>query len=533
MSRSKTSCALAALTVALFLALMPGSQALGQKYGGVLRALISTNPPSLSVQETATQNAQVPAMPMYSNLVLFDPKEPVDSVDTIIPELAESWARSADARALTFKLRRGVRFHDGHPFTAADVKHTFDVVRGVKRSGTKLNPRKGWFVNVEEIVTNGDHEVTFRLKQPQPSLLVMLAAGVSPVYPAHMPFGELRVKGNGTGPFRLKSYERDKRVLLEKNPDYFVKGRPYLDGIEVIVIKSRASRTAALIAGQADISYSTEITLHSKKQIEEAVPAMQFQLQTMQIQRNLLMNTRKPPFDNAELRRAISLAIDRKAFIRAVHHGLAVRGGAMLPRPLGVWGLADDELAGVPGMGEPARDTEAARAIMRKLGYGPDKPLKVTLSTRASASYVDISTYVIGELRNIWVDATLEQVETGPWQSKMARREFTIAGNLTAVAVDDPDVNFYENYACGSSRNFTDYCNLEVAAKVEAQSKETDLARRQQLVREIDLQLQHEGARPMLAHPQGFVAKRPEVRDYVVHNSIYNSYRFQDVWLDR
>src|SRR5690348_2661723 len=226
---------LAALLALALAGLAAGGPALGQtpKRGGVLNAMLIENPPGFSIHESATIAGVWPVAPCYSNLVTFDPLRPYESVDTVVGELAERWSWQDGYRNLVFFLRRNVRWHDGRPFTARDVKYTFDIVREAPDAAAKLriNPRKEWYAGVEAIETPDPHTVIFRLHRPQPSLLLMLASQYSPVYPAHVPLNDLRQKCVGTGPFRLKEYARGQLIEMERNPDYFVAGRPYLDGI--------------------------------------------------------------------------------------------------------------------------------------------------------------------------------------------------------------------------------------------------------------------------------------------------------------
>src|SRR5258706_9718984 len=239
------------LTV-LLLALLP---AYGQapKHGGILKGMRAEDlPAGFSIHETWTILGFWPWMPCYSNLVIFDPFKPRETAETILPELAEKWSWQDDYRNLVFFLRKNVRWHDGRPFTSKDVKYTFDVVREAADAPAKLrlNPRKEWYANVEAIETPDPHSVIFRLKRPQPSLLLMLASGYSPVYPAHVPPADLRQRCVGTGPFKLKEYARGQMVEMERNPDYFVPGRPYLDGIRYPIITERGTRLAALQASR-------------------------------------------------------------------------------------------------------------------------------------------------------------------------------------------------------------------------------------------------------------------------------------------
>jgi len=505
-----------------------------QKYGGVFRTMLSSSPPSLSIHDEATIYTQMPVMPVYNNLALYDPFRKQEGQETIIPELATEWAWDADHRRLTFKLRQGVKWHDGKPFTAADVKHTFDVVRGKAKQRLKLNPRRLWYQNVEDVTTKGDHEVTFHLQRPQPALLGMLSSGFSPIYPAHVAPSQLRSQTMGTGPFKLKVYTPDQAVELEKNPDYWLKGRPYLDGVHLAIIRKRSTRLAHLISGKADMEVPYQVTEPIKRQLEKDIPNIQFQLNSSGVSTNLIFNTKKPPFDNPKLRKAVALALDRNGLVKGLYSGVSIAGGgAMLPAPYGAWGMPEELMAQVPGMGDGARNKEAARQIMRELGYGPEKPLQVQISARNLVTYTDPATWAISELKQVYVEAVLEAVESGNWHGKVARRDFQIGMNRTANGGDEPDITFYEHYACKSQRNYSDFCDSELERKVDAQSQEVDVAKRKALVNEIDLALQQAGARPMLLHTTAYVAYYPHVKNFVLHQIGYSQYRMQEIWLDK
>ncbi|MGB6558657.1 MAG: ABC transporter substrate-binding protein, partial [Pseudolabrys sp.] len=165
--------ALAAVTLAV--AVFTIAQAAEPKHGGILKIYHRETPPSLSIHEEATFTVNVPAMPLLNNLVVYDQHKPQNSTGTIAPELATSWEWSKDNLSLIFKLRQGVTWHDGKPFTAKDVKCTFDLLQGKAQDKFRKNPRKDLFSNISEVTTNGDFEVTLHLKRPQPSLLAMLA----------------------------------------------------------------------------------------------------------------------------------------------------------------------------------------------------------------------------------------------------------------------------------------------------------------------------------------------------------------------
>ena len=160
-----------------------GNPALAQKPGGVLKMYFFDSPASMSIHEEATIAGQGPMMGVFNNLVMYDQNVPQASIESIVPDLASQWSWGEDGKELTFKLRQGVKWHDGKPFTSKDVKCTWDLLQGKATEKLRLNPRKAWYRNLDEVVPNGDYEVTFKLKRPQPAFIALLASGFTPVYP--------------------------------------------------------------------------------------------------------------------------------------------------------------------------------------------------------------------------------------------------------------------------------------------------------------------------------------------------------------
>jgi peptide/nickel transport system substrate-binding protein len=528
---------LAALLALALAGLAAGGPALGQtpKRGGVLNAMLIENPPGFSIHESATIAGVWPVAPCYSNLVTFDPLRPYESVDTVVGELAERWSWQDGYRNLVFFLRRNVRWHDGRPFTARDVKYTFDIVREAPDAAAKLriNPRKEWYAGVEAIETPDPHTVIFRLHRPQPSLLLMLASQYSPVYPAHVPLNDLRQKCVGTGPFRLKEYARGQLIEMERNPDYFVPGRPYLDAIRYPIITERGTRLAALQAGRLDTSMPLEMTKTMAEQVKQNNPSLVVTEIGQNGSDNVVLNHKKPPFDNLLVRRAVNAALDRDAYVQGVRHKGAIVGAALMPRPAGAWGLLERDLRSLPGYRGSARDKAEARQRLAQAGFGPGQPLRVELVTRSLAIYLDLASFVADQLRQVGVEAIVKQVDTAQYFPLLTRREYQIGANLTASGIDDPDGYFFENYKCGASRNYTDYCDESVDKLIDAQSAELDRARRLNMVWDIQRKLEADVARPMLGWRNEYFTQAPYVRNLVVHNSLYNYGRMQEVWLDK
>jgi peptide/nickel transport system substrate-binding protein len=231
----------------------------------------------------------------------------------------------------------------------------------------------------------------------------------------------------------------------------------------------------------------------------------------------------------------VALSLDRKAFIDILTQGKEDIGATMLPPPEGLWGMPPEMLAALPGYDpDIAKNRAEARKIMAKLGYGPNDRLAVTLSSRNIPAYRDPAVILIDQLKEIYIDAVLEPVETVNWFPKIYRKDYTIAINGTESGVDDPDQQFYENFVCGAVRNYTGYCNPQVDKLIDQQSAEADPTKRKKLVWEIEWRLAEEGARPIIFYPRGGTCIQPHVKGLTTMvNSIYNGYRMEDVWLDR
>jgi peptide/nickel transport system substrate-binding protein len=534
MNRHRQACV--AATLALVAAAVGMRAAADEpKHGGILRMYHRESPASLSIHEEATFSTNVPGMPIFNNLVEFDQHVAQNRLDTIVPDLATSWAWSADNTKLTFKLHQGVKWHDGVPFTAKDVKCTWDMLMGKSTAKFRKNPRKSWYENVTEITTNGDFEVTFNLKRRQPALLLLLASGYSPVYPCHVSPAEMRSHPIGTGPFKFVSFKENDSITLTRNPDYWKKGRPYLDGIQFTIVPNRSTAILAFVAGKFDMTFPTEVTVPLLKDIKSQDPQAICDLAQTNVSTNLIVNRDAAPFDKPELRQAMALTLDRKAYVDTLAEGKASIGGTMLPTPEGVWGMPSAMLQTIPGYGPDIEKNRAdARAIMTKLGYGPDKPLKFKVSTRNLAVYRDPAVILIDQLKQIYMDTDLDVVETGSWFAKVARKDYAVGLNLTGNAVDDPDQNFYENFSCGSERNYTQYCNHDLEKMFDEQSMELDPNKRKALVWQIDKKLQEDVARPIIFFPEQATCWKPYVKGVTVMvNSSYNGYRYEDVWLDK
>jgi len=522
---------LAAATL-LVLAVSFGGAASAQKPGGVLIMSHFDSPASMSLHEEATAAANRPMMGVFNNLVMYKQDVPQNSLQSIVPDLATNWSWNEEGTELTFPLRQGVKWHDGKPFTAQDVKCTWDMLTGKSADKLRLNPRKSWYRNLDEVTTNGDYEVTFRLKRAQPSFLALLASGWSPVYPCHVAPRDMRTRPIGTGPFKFVEFKPNELIRVTRNPDYWKAHRPYLDGIEYTIIPSISTRILGFVAGKFDTVAGVTVPL--LQDVKSQAPQAICEVVPTNVPRTLLVNPAAPPFDNPELRRAMALSLDRKSFIDIITLGLGDIGGVMLPAPEGVWGMPPDMLKTLPGYDpDVAKNRAAARRIMEKLGYGPDKRLAVKVSIRNIVPTRDPAVILIDQLKEIYIDGELETVDTTQWYPKVMRKDFTVGLVVSENGLDDPDQQFYENYVCGADRNYGGYCNPQVDELIDRQSMEPDREKRRQLVWQIERRLAEDNVRPVIFYARQASCWQPRFKGLTLMvNSIYNGSRFEDLWLD-
>ena len=531
-NRSVAGIGIAASIVFIVSGIVP---AIAQKSGGTLRVYNTTQPPSASIHEESTIATNMPFMAVFNNLVRFDPMQPRGEFGTIVPELAESWAWDDTGTKLTLKLRSGVTWHDGKPFTAKDVQCTWHRLNGKEPEYLRRNPRAIWYENLKEVTLDGDYAVTFHMTKRQPSLLPMLASGLSPVYPCHVSDKDMRTKPVGTGPFKFAEFKSHASIKLVRNTDYWKKGLPYLDAIEWRIITSRSTRVLAFVAGEFDLTFVADITVPLMNDMLAQAPTAVCKLAPTNVPINILVNRDRAPFDKADLRRAMSLALDRQSYIDIVSGGKSNIAGNMMPPPEGVWGMPLEMLQKLPSYSPDVAAQQAdARKIMQGLGYGPTNRLKVKVSTRDFATYRDPAVIFVDQLNKVHFDAELEVVESSIWHNRLTKKDYTVALNTSGVGIDDPDAVLKGAYACNSEANYTNYCTPQVDKLLDEQSQEADIEKRKKIVWEIERVLAEDVARPIIYHNRSGTCWHAHLKNYVLNeNSIYNNWRFEEVWLDK
>src|SRR5215475_1940541 len=345
---------------------IPVRHAAGQerpRSGGELVLLVPSEPPSYDGHREGTFGTVHPLAPVYNALLRIDPTDRTGTRPA--PDLAESWTIAPDGLTYTFKLRGGVRFHDGSVLTSRDVKASYDKI--VFPPPGIISARKGAYQAVEAIEAPDPLTVRFRLKWTEASFLVNLASPFNWIYRADILAKDIRwyeTNTMGTGPFKFVEHVKGSHLVGKKNPDYWDKGKPYLDGFRAIFITDTAARIAAIRGERAHIEFRG----FAPKQRDDLVKALGAKITVQESPWDCLllvaMNHEKKPFDDRRVRRALTFALDRYEGSRNLSRIAVVRevGGIQVPGT--PWATPLQELEKLAGYG---RDIQKARAEARRL----------------------------------------------------------------------------------------------------------------------------------------------------------------------
>jgi peptide/nickel transport system substrate-binding protein len=399
------------LTTLLALALLGGTLgANGQQEARVLQFALSGNPDTLDPHKTAGTLTFQTLRSIYDTLV-----EP-NHEGRIVGALAEKWETSADNLTWTFTLRKGVTFHNGDPLTSKDVKATFERIM----SKDIASPKASEFAPIKSIETPNDSTVVFRLSEPAAPLLAAFASGWGAILPSRLIASghDFANEPVGTGPFVFKEWVRDSRIVLEKNPNYWMKGAPKLPGVVFNIIPERAVQVQGLIAGQVDISYIVD---------EEDVPVLEqsgnivVDKRMTSLIQVMAMNCSRPPLNDLRVRQAINYAIDKQTVL-----DVAYGGG----HPIGTfmnYGNAyyKDFTSLYPF------DPDKARSLLAQAGVGKDTVLELYLPqnypphVKAGELYQEM-------LTNVGLNVEIKLIDWSTWISdvyRAANYDLTVIGH--------------------------------------------------------------------------------------------------------
>lgn len=527
--RSGVRVAAVMLVGLLLWVLSPPLAAQQPRRGGTLAFEVSAEPPSFDAHREATFALIHPTRPHYNLLVKFDPQE----YPKVVPDLAESWTVSSDGRAYTFKIRRGVRFHDGSLLTSRDIKASYDKI--IFPTGDVVSARKAVYEVVEAVEAPDPSTVVFRLKWRSPSFLASAASPWNWIYKADLlekdpHWYERNVMG--TGPFKFVEYVRGSHWVGARNENYFVPGRPYLDGYRALFIRSGAAQVNAIKSGQALIEFRG----FSPAQRDEIVKSLGDKVRVQEsgwvCNNTVVFNTRRRPFDDARFRRALSLAIDRWAGSTALSQIAFVGpvGGVM--RPQGPFATPEQELVGLAGYG---RDIAASRAEAKRLlaEAGVSEGFEFNLLNRnIQMPYEYVAIYLIDQWRQIGLKVNHVVKETGPYLADERAGNFDAAVDFNCDFYDDPDAQLVKFLSANKSPlNYGGYSDGVLDRLFTEQSRSPDQARRLALVRQFEKRLLDEKVWQIyVLWWKRIIPHWATVRGYTMSPSHYLE-DLQDVWL--
>jgi peptide/nickel transport system substrate-binding protein len=529
--RSHRTAAVVLILAALAASLVTANSATAAetpRRGGVLLAVIGADPPSLDPhQESTFANIELVA-PLYSTLLQIDPYH----YPKIIGDVATDWKIAADGLTYTFKIHRGVRFHDGSVMTAADVKATYDKIvfppEGVR------SIRKNAYTAVRTIEAPDGETVVFKLKFPSASLLANLASPWNVIFPKKYLDKDpnyFKTHVVGSGPFKFKSYTRGATFEGERNPDYFVKERPYLDGYKFYISPETSVRAAAIRSERAYIEFrnlpGSEVEAIKRHLGDKVV----VQETPMTAWWGIALNSTIKPFNDVRVRKALTLGIDRYTMSKALYPITGLREVGGLMRPGTEWAMLAPALQKLPGFGtDMERNRAEAIRLLAEAGY--PNGLQIVLKNRnVKLPYQDFAVFVIQEWRRIGVQADHRPLETAAWFA-----DGRDTGNFEAMVspgaefMDDPD-QFLGRYITGSPQNWGRFSNPGIDDLFSRQARSLDPAERKKLINEIEkIVLENAYYIPGLWWSRN-VVHWAKVKNYVAPPNHYSNQKLQDVWL--
>jgi peptide/nickel transport system substrate-binding protein len=490
------------------------------KTGGTLRFRIPTDPPSLDIHQVSTYVAVWPEAPAYNQLIQYDPDDSTQT--TLIPDLATALPEQPDETTYVFTLQEGITFHDGKPLTAEDVKATLEWIKSPPEG--KPSPRANILASVSAIETPDDKTVTLKLSKPNPSILPNLASHYFAIGPKHVldASGDLGKDLIGTGPFKLSGYQSGVSLKLERNPNYFRQGRPYLDGVEAFIIRDENTALANFQAGQLQMMFPIDAA-----QIEDLRRELGDQAEIIGVPSYtrivLFPHAGRDIFKDKRVRQALSMAIDRQAGIDVAMSGSAQVGAYM--HPDGQWALPEDILNSIPGYGRP--DVEGAKRLLSEAGIST--PHQIRVLTRND--FEDTAVFVQDQLSKIGFDAQLDLRDSAAAYDAAYAGDFDLIVWHLSIAIDDPDAVFGEYAISEAPRNWS---QVRVPAADDLflrQSQTLDQEERKSLVNELERTLLEEFQSIQLFYQIYQNGVWNSVKDYTFHPSLYTNRRFDNVWL--
>jgi peptide/nickel transport system substrate-binding protein len=526
------------VTLAAVVLIPRGVPAQQPKPGGVLR-IAEREAPGLDPHLTISFLTHSYMSLAYSQLVRFpngpEQKSPTDF--SILPDLAEKWTISKDGTVYTFTLRKGVRFHNkppvnGREVTAEDVKYSLD--RFMAKSGFRER-----FEPVKSIDVLDRHTVRITLKEPYAPFLNHLA---SPSFCAILPreaeekFKDFNVPDAviGTGPFVLKSYDKGVRLVFEKNPNYFMKGLPHLDGVVVEITPDAAARLAVLRAGKAELPHVWGwVSPEEARSLKQTNPEMSVTPYRVIGQGFIYLRTDQPPFNDVRVRRAVSLAIDRKAWNEALLFGEGCVDSGPIPCAMTEWKLEASKIEPAKAKYLTGYDPAEAKKLLAEAGH----PNGFTMPIHHWPGYVvpwrSYYELAADNLGKIGITVELKPEEYGKYISTTALGKYEKAAMGPSTPFTEVDDFLFGRFYPELSTNQSHVADAELTKMLVAQRREMDAKKRKQIVEDIQRHLADKAYYIYVPQWPQYVAHPPYVKGFRHHDGYGLGMRLIYTWLDK
>ena len=514
----------AALAIALAVGAIT-AHAQTPKRGGTLNFAVTAEPPNYDCHASQTFALLHPVGPHYSLLVR-------NAGDTIEGDLARSWTASPDGLTFTFKLHEGVQFHDGSPLTSADVKASYQRI--ITPPDGVISLRKDRFSDVVAIETPDPVTVVFKLRAPNSSMLSNFAGPFNCIYSAaklarNPRYPETEVMGSGA--FQFVEHVRGSHWSAKRFDQYFKKDLPYLDGYKSFFVKSSAV-VPGLLGGQFDAEFRGQNPSERDQVLEKAKDrfvAHEGPWATIMV---VIFNTQKKPFDDARVRRALSLAIDRWGGSQALSKISIMKHVGGIMRPGSEFGLPEAELEKMPGYGRDIeKSREEARRLLKEAGV-PD--LKFKLHNRnLGEPYAPTAIFLIDQWRRIGVTAEHSQVETKLYFDTIVNGTFEVAAYPQTEPSDDPSALLTMHMTHpGSPMGYARHGDKTIDELFEKQIRTLDPVERRKIVNEIDKRVLTEAYIVPIHWWNRIIVHNKRIKGWKMSPSHFQGYHLSDVWLD-
>lgn len=499
-------------------------------YGGIMTTSWYADPRSFDPhQEGSAALMNAIAGPAYNGLVRLDPS----GSSKIVPDLAEAWDISPDGKVFTFRLRKGVLFHDGTPFTAEDAKFSLGRIKSPPKG--MESPRKDYLSAVTGMEAPDAQTLKITLAYPQAGFISILADPWMVVVPKRVveTRGDMTRVVVGTGPFKFKEFLSGVSTAVVRNPNYFREGLPYLDGVTNYNIPDAGARFAALRTRQLLLIGPLPGLSLSEAEVlrRTATETVVMERGPHAMSRTTIPNTLRAPFDNVKVRQAIGYALNRKVATKVAGQGLGIVGG-VLP-PFWGWGLPAQELAQMPGYG-PDEEADLAKAadLLKEAGVAQGLEIKFHVQ-KGSVDAEYGSVYVADRLSKVGIKVSIVLEDQATNFRRRTSRDFDILHLGAYATIPDPDQHLSTYYLSTSGYNLSSYKNPEIDELFAKQSRTLDTTERRKLLDEMQRAIMASSHMNVLYWGETISARAKEVRGWVRPYHHFLNTRMDEVWLAR